>query len=141
MTYGEQYYVSLHWYIKNDTEIKAWQKRWQEAIGYSYADNALWRAVRHLKQLNMVLLEDYLQCELLLEDWEKNNFNFLNVEGDGIDNINKFLKILDDLASMDIETLRELVDETYFNCEYNYHVLVKLIEKEKINTIKLFSVE
>ena len=53
----------------------------------------------------------------------------------------KFLKILDNLASMDIETLRELVDETYFNCEYNYHILVKLIEKEKINTIKLFSVE
>jgi hypothetical protein len=53
----------------------------------------------------------------------------------------KFLSILDNLANMDIETLRELVDETYFNCEYNYHVLVKLIEKEKINTIKLFSVE
>ena len=42
---------------------------------------------------------------------------------------------------MDIETLRELVEETKFNCEYNYHVLVKLIEKEKIDTIKLFSVE
>jgi DNA polymerase elongation subunit (family B) len=40
-----------------------------------------------------------------------------------------------------IKYANEMIDETYFNCEYNYHVLVKLIEKEKINTIKLFSVE
>lgn len=54
---------------------------------------------------------------------------------------NKFLKILDRLANMDIEELRELVEDCWFNCEYNYHVLVKLIEKEKIDTLKLFSIE
>jgi hypothetical protein len=54
---------------------------------------------------------------------------------------NKFLDILDRLANMDVETLRELVEESWFNCEYNYQVLIKLIEKEKINTLKLFSIE
>ena len=52
----------------------------------------------------------------------------------------KFLKIVDELANMDIEKLRELVEETYFNCEYNYHVLLKLIKKEKEDTLKLFSI-
>jgi hypothetical protein len=52
---------------------------------------------------------------------------------------NKFLKIIDRLAEMDIEQLRELVDETWFNCEYNYHVLLHIIKKEKEDTIKLFS--
>jgi hypothetical protein len=53
---------------------------------------------------------------------------------------NKFLKIIDRLAEMDIEELRELVEETYFNCEYNYHILLKIIKKEKEDTIKLFSI-
>jgi hypothetical protein len=52
---------------------------------------------------------------------------------------NKFLKIIDRLAEMDIEQLRELVDETWFNCEYNYQVLIHIIKKEKEDTIKLFS--
>jgi hypothetical protein len=52
---------------------------------------------------------------------------------------NKFLKIVDNILNMDIEQLRELVEETYFNCEYNYHLLLKIIEEEKKNTIKLFS--
>jgi hypothetical protein len=52
----------------------------------------------------------------------------------------KFLKIVDRLASMEIEQLRELVEETYFNCEYNYHILLGIIKKEKEDTIKLFSI-
>ena len=52
----------------------------------------------------------------------------------------KFLDIVDNIFNMDIDNLRNLVNETYFNCEYNYAVLINLIKKEKQNTIRLFSI-
>jgi hypothetical protein len=74
---------------------------------------------------------DELMWEMRHEDKAKAEFYKIR--------FTKFLKILDRLADMDIEQLRELVEETYFNCEYNYQVLLGIIKKEKEDTLKLFS--
>ena len=51
----------------------------------------------------------------------------------------KFLSILDNLMNMDFDTLKTLVEQTKKDCEHNYNVLLSVIENEKKNTIKLFS--
>ena len=70
----------------------------------------------------------------------KTTYDGLFNDKSDVDKLLKFLKIVDRLASMDIEELRELVEETYFNCEYNYHILLGIIKKEKEDTLKLFSI-